>query len=126
LRAASGFLSSGFDLRGDQLVAGEVRAQIAALPGLPSPFDALELEFSAPFALMADGWHAGGPPHVARRAGGLVPTERLSGINELWRPLSVPLAIVEPSLRELCLGLIEPDRIPEDRLGPGRSAAGGC
>jgi hypothetical protein len=40
----------------------------------------------------------------------------------MWRPLLAPLALLEPSLGDLCFGLIEPDRIPEDRLGAGRTA----
>jgi hypothetical protein len=58
---------------------------------------------------------------VRQRAGGLVPTNRLQALNAVWRPLSLPLGILEPSLRKLCFGLIEPDRIPEDRLGSGRT-----
>ena len=77
--------------------------------------------------LRADRVGAYGARDVATRAGGLVPTGLLRALNAIWQPLSVPLGVVEPSLGQLCLGLIEPDRIPEDRLGPGRTPLpGGC
>jgi hypothetical protein len=127
LRTVSGFLGSGFDLAEGGLVHGSVRARIAPLPHLPSPFDALDIQLQAPYALLGDAWHAGGIDHVGARAGGLVPASRLAALNAIWQPLSVPIGIVEPSLRRLCFGLIEPDRIPEDRLGPGHSPLpGGC
>lgn len=121
LRTVSGFLGAGFDLAEGGLVHGNLRTRIAPLPGMPAPFDGLEIQLRAPYALLGDAWHAGGVAHVRSRAGGLVPASRLAALNAIWQPLSVPIGIVEPSLRRLCFGLIEPDRIPEDRLGPGQS-----
>lgn len=121
LRTVSGFLGSGFDLAEGGLVRGNVRTRIAPLRDMPAPFDAQEILLRAPYALLGDAWHAGGVAHVRSRAGGLVPASRLTALNAIWQPLSVPIGIVEPSLRRLCFGLIEPDRIPEDRLGAGHS-----
>ncbi len=127
LRAASSFLGAGFDLREEGLQQGNLRAHVAPMRGLPAPFDTLELDLNASWALLGDAWHAGGVRHVQQRAGGLVPTARLRAVNAIWAPLAVPLGVVEPSLGQLCLGLIEADRVPEDRLGPGRTALpGGC
>jgi hypothetical protein len=86
---------------------------------MPVPFRTLQLRFSQPYALLGNDWSASGPSHVARRAGGLVPTHVLTPLSRIWRPLSAPLSLFEPSLRDLCFGLLEPDRVPEDRLGPG-------
>jgi hypothetical protein len=121
LRAVSGFLGSGFDLRDDGMMSGGLRARLEPLTALPRPFDTLELELGVPYALLGDAWHAGGTRHVQERAGGLVPATRLAALNSIWRPLAAPLSIVEPSLGQLCLGAVEADRIPEDRLGPGRT-----
>lgn len=127
LRVTSGFLGSGFDLSDRGLARGRVRVSIDAIPGMPAPFDEMELQLSANFGLLADAWHAGSARHVASRAGGLVPTGQLRALSAVWRPLSVPLEVVEPTLGQLCFGLLEPDRIPEDRLGPGRTPLpGGC
>jgi len=119
LRVAGGFLGSGFDLQEGGLVTGAVGARISPVNTVPSPFNTLDLQLRVPFALLEDAWNAGGVEHVRSRASGLVPTAQLRAINAIWRPLSVPLGLVEPTLDQLCLGLLEPDRIPEDRLGPG-------
>jgi hypothetical protein len=121
LRVASGFLGAGFDLSGRGLHEGSVRATVGPLARMPAPFDELELQLRAPYGLLGDAWHAAGLQHVMRRAGGLVPTGPLAALNAIWQPLSVPLGVLEPSLGQLCFGLIEPDRVPEDRLGPGRT-----
>jgi hypothetical protein len=119
LRAASGFLGGGFDLRDGGFRTGVVGIDLSGTHRMPVPFDRLQLQFSQPYALLGDDWSASGPPHVVRRTAGLVPSHLLTPLSAVWRPLSVPLSLFEPSLGDLCFGLIEPDRIPEDRLGPG-------
>jgi len=124
LRASGGFLGEGFDLANKGFRIGAVVAETRAPPNLPAPFRTLTLRFRQPYALLTDGWNAAGPAHVARRAGGLVPASILSGLTGLWSGLSAPLGLIEPSLRQFCPALIEPDRLPEDRLGPGRPQPG--
>lgn len=121
LQVASGFLGGAFDLQERGLVGGNVHTRIAPVASLPAPFDGLDLQLQASHALLGDAWQAAGPAHVARRTAGLVPTGSLRAFSAFWRPLAIPLSVIEPSLQHLCLGLIEPDRIPEDRLGPGRT-----
>lgn len=119
LRVAGGWLGRGFDLTTATYSRGSVRARIAPLSQLPAPFDGLDLSLEQPFAIVGDAWHAGGSGQVTGRAGALVPTTALAGIRQLWQPLSAALSVVEPSIAEWCPGLIEADRIPEDRLGVG-------
>jgi hypothetical protein len=119
LRIAGGFFGGGFDLSNTSYQSGQVRANLSDTSRLPEPFNRLQLRFDQPYSLLGNDWSAAGPSHVARRAGGLVPSHLLAPVSNLWRPLSAPLALFEPSLSELCFGLIEPDRVPEDRLGPG-------
>lgn len=119
LRVVEGFLGGDFDLREKGYAQGIVQARVESLTSLPAPFDQMQLTLQSGYALLTDGWHAGGIRHVASRASGLVPTDSLRALDAIWRPLSVAIGIVEPSIRRLCFGLIEPDRIPEDRLGPG-------
>lgn len=126
LRTASGFMGAGFDLRDDGMMTGTLRANLQPITQLPAPFNTLELDLQSPYALLGDAWHAAGPRHVQQRAGGLVPATRLAALNAIWQPLAVPLGVVEPSLGQLCLGAVEPDRIPEDRLGPGRTPLPGA
>ncbi|MFO1504450.1 MAG: hypothetical protein U1F39_11660 [Steroidobacteraceae bacterium] len=119
LRTAGGLMRGGFDLDDSGFRTGIISAMVSGADQMPAPFRELDLRFDQPYALLGDDWSASGPAHVARRAGGLVPSHLLSPLAAIWRPLSAPLALFEPSLAELCLGLIEPDRVPEDRLGPG-------
>lgn len=126
LRTASGFLGAGFDLASADLLQGALVARVRPLPGL-APFNELDLQLRAPFALLGDAWQAAGREHVRHRAAGLVPTQALQAMNLIWQPLAIPLGLLEPSLRQLCFGLIEPDRVPEHRLGPGVTPpAGDC
>jgi hypothetical protein len=125
LRVAGGFLGRDFDLRTDGLLTGTIDVAIQPNPALPQPFSGMSVELQQPFALMTDAWNASAASHVRSRTAGLVPTSTLSGLQALWRPLLAPLSLVEPSLSRLCLGIIEPDRVPEDRLGAGRSALPG-
>jgi hypothetical protein len=119
LRAADGFLGGAFDLRDSGYQTGVISTHLDGASRMPPPFDRLVLRFDQPYGLLGDDWSASGPSQVRHRASGLVPTHLLTPLSNLWRPLSVPLSLFEPSLRELCIGLIEPDRVPEDRLDPG-------
>jgi hypothetical protein len=119
LRAAGGFLGGDFDLGDDGFLTGIVRTTLGGADRMPVPFSGMQLRFDQPYALLGNDWSASGPSHTGRRSGGLVPTHLLTSVSALWRPLSAPLSLFEPSLRDLCPGLVEPDRVPEDRLGPG-------
>jgi hypothetical protein len=121
LRVAGGFLGGDFDLSSAGLLDGSISVDIAPDPYLPAPFDGMSLQLRQPFALMSDAWNAAGASQVRSRTAGLVPTTALSGLQALWRPLLAPLALIEPSLAQLCLGIIEADRVPNDRLSAGRT-----
>jgi hypothetical protein len=121
LEVASGFLGGGFNLTAGGFRTGEIGTRIEPIQELPAPFNSMTLQLHAPYGLMTDAWHAGGLQQVRSRAGGLVPTAALGQVPALWRALLAPLSLVEPSLAQFCPGLIESDRIPEDRLGPGRT-----
>jgi hypothetical protein len=121
LRVAGGFLGGDFDLEPGGMFGGTVAVNIEPRSDLPQPFNVMTVQLRQPFGLMTDAWNAGSPDHVRRRASGLVPASTLTGLQTLWRPLLAPLSLVEPSLSRLCMGLIEPDRVPEDRLGAGRT-----
>jgi TadE-like protein len=119
LQVTSGFLGSAFDLTSMGFRQGSVEARVLPIAHLPQPFDALDLRLSQPFGLLTDAWHSGAPSQVVSRTGGLVPTRPLARFGQLWQPLQSVLSVVEPSLAQLCLGIIESDRVPEDRLSQG-------
>jgi hypothetical protein len=121
LQLAGGFLGGNFDLTPDGLLGGAIAVNIPGNAALPQPFAGMSVKLEQPFAQLTDAWNASGADHVRRRSAGLVPASALSDLQAIWRPLLAPLALIEPSLSRLCLGIIEPDRVPEDRLGAGRS-----
>ena len=118
LRVASGFMGGGFDLRDQGLRSVTVTADLVRMPRLPEPFAGFELPMRELMVLLPDAWSAAGSMQTRGRTAGLVPTGQLGALGSLWRPLAVPLSVVEPGLDQLCLGLIEPEQVPEDRLGP--------
>lgn len=118
LRLAGGFLGSSFDLSNTGFRTATLRVALPTSPQLPRPFADMELALSQPMAILSDAWNASGSQHVLNRTAGLVPTGALRSLSASWRTLAVPLSLVEPGLDQLCLGLIEPEMIPEDRLGP--------
>lgn len=121
LSGPGGFFSGDLGWGPEGFVGVRLNLRHRPMRALPEPFDELDLGFSEGMSLLADAWNAGDSRQVARRAGVLVPTGLLRPLSDALRPLMVPLRLLEPTIDELCLGLIDPDGVPEDRLGPARS-----
>lgn len=116
LRALGGFLGPGFDLPVDRFAQAVVGVQLDPIARLPAPFDTLRIELSEQLGVLGDSWMAAGPQHVAQRTAGLVPTGFIGRQSSWLRPALSPLTVIEPALSRLCLGLIEPEYVPQDRL----------
>lgn len=125
LHMIGGFIGGSFDLSQDGFLEGAIDVELPPRAHLPAPFSSITLQLHQPFAVLADAWNSSGVAQVRSRTAGLVPTSALADLQKLWRPLLAPLSLLEPSLSRLCFGIIEPDRVPEDRLGPGRSSLPG-
>jgi hypothetical protein len=123
LQAVSGFLGSELDLSDSGFQRSRVRVTLDPLSHLPAPLDALALDFEEHAAVLGDSWSASGPDHVASRSRGLVPTGLLATSAGWLRPALAPLAFIEPALSRLCLGLLEPEFVPLDRLAGGTAGA---
>jgi len=104
----------------------EVAVAVPAIRGAPAPFSELALRFTERAAALTESWNAGSPEQVLARVRPVVPSARLQGLIEPMRALAAPLRLIEPSFAQLCVGLIEPDLVPETRLGAraSRSRAG--
>lgn len=119
LFAAGALGGADFDLErgGYQRVSLRAGVRATEQASLPDPFDALDLELTEHHALLADAWNSSGPAQVAVRTGGLVPTAAFGSLRALLAPVRAAASVVEPALRQLCLGQIDPERVPDDRLG---------
>ena len=119
LQAVGGSLGSDFDLSLQRFYRSSVTVDLPGLPHLPAPFDQLALQLVEHSAVLGDSWQSGGPDQVAQRTAGLVPTSLLASQAVWLKPVLLPLTLIEPAVSRLCLGLIEPEWVPVDRLEGG-------
>jgi hypothetical protein len=122
---AGSLTGSNFDLNTRAFHTGTVSVRLANLVSLPEPLNALNLTFTERTAVLADAWQAGGPGAVAERSGALVPTRLFTEITGILEPLTDALSLFEPALDDLCLGQVNPEIVPNDRLGGASSGERG-
>jgi hypothetical protein len=123
LVAVSGFLGDRFDVDQNGFHTAQLRVSVRDQHGMPAPLDALGIELHESAALLGDAWNASGPAHVRQRVSGLVATSLAAEARSLLRPLDAPIALIEPAVRRLCWGRIDPEVVPADRLAPIPRAA---
>jgi hypothetical protein len=117
LSGSTGTVGGSVDLNRAGFHDVRVEVRLPAMRGAPRPFSDLELRLDERVAVLTENWNAAGPGQVSARARGLVPSARLTRLTSPLRTLAAPLRLIEPALANLCVGLIEPDRIPRTRLG---------
>jgi hypothetical protein len=117
LVAPGGFLAAGFGFGGPGYHVADVSVAIPPVRGW-APFDRSGLALAQRAAILGNAWNAEGPAQVRARSEGLVPTAALRQPASLLQPFAAVLSLLEPSLADYCPGLIEPDRVPADRLSP--------
>ncbi|MFM1887074.1 MAG: hypothetical protein RL026_2231 [Pseudomonadota bacterium] len=118
LRVVGGFLGADFTLNPAAHHSVVLNVSLSTAAGAPQPFDSIDLELKSQSAVLGDPWGGGDPQRVAARVRGLTPTGFLAEHQQLLRTALWPARLVEPALDHLCLGLVEPDRVPLDRLDP--------
>jgi hypothetical protein len=117
---------SNFDLDTRAFHTGIVMVKLANLESMPEPLNALNLTLTERTAVLTDSWQAGGPAAVAERTGPLVPTRMFAEFTGILGPLlQEGLSLFEPSIDKLCLGQVNPEIVPADRLGAPGSAERG-
>jgi hypothetical protein len=118
LAASKPFTAEGLDLEPGGYVSGELVVRVAPHAWTPEPFRGMDIALRQQYAILSDPWNSGSARQVHDRTSSLVPTQGLASLATAWQALAAPLSILEPTIGKLCLGLIEPDMVPEDRLGP--------
>jgi len=104
-----------------------VAVEVPAIRGAPEPFASLALRLTERASTLTEAWNAGAPAMVTARVRPIVPSAQLQRLAGPMQVLAAPLRLIEPAFEQLCVGLIEPDLVPEPRLGArvGRSRAAG-
>lgn len=110
--------SSNFDLRDHGLHAAALKVTVTSPADLPDPFAGLKFDLRSRYEVLGDDWASPGPAQVARRASGLMVPPAASALRPLLSVGKELLALVEPAFRDFCPGLVDPEQVPADRLGP--------
>ncbi len=122
---ASRITGSRFDVNTNGFYTATTQVQLANLTSLPAPLDQLNLRFTESVSVLGDGWNAGGPGHVAQRTGALVPSSLFGSVTRSLQPVRNVLSWLEPAFDNFCPGYIDPEIVPNDRLGnPGSGPRG--
>ena len=119
-------LDGGFDVRAPQLDTTQVTVGLTRPAQLPDPLAQVPIEFREHYALVAGDWASSGPAQVADRAGGLVISRAAPPVRTIVQWSARMLSVFEPALRQLCLGQVDPERVPADRLAAGVDRDGGA
>ena len=109
-------LGAGFDLDSNGLRSAQLTLHVHSPDALPAPFNGLALDLTERHSVLANGWGASGVAQAAHRAGGLVPTNVLAPARPLLTVGTLLFSVLEPDFRKLCLGLVDPEVVPADRL----------
>lgn len=103
-----------FDVERRGYHAVEVRARLAELPSLLTP---APLTLTATARVFGGDWSSSGPTQTAARATALAPATIIRRIAPVLRPLEWALVLLEPAFGDLCLGRVDAELVPADRLG---------
>jgi hypothetical protein len=109
-----------FDLARDQARNARSTARLSeghALQWLragPSP------TFQAELSILVDDWQADNAETVRRRTAALSSAGRIAEWRTPLELMAAPMRLFEPAVARLCLGRIEPDIVPTDRLTGSR------
>jgi hypothetical protein len=70
--------------------------------------------------VFGDAWNASSPAQVAQRVESFVPAARLRALRPAVAPIAWALGLLEPAFGRMCLGRVDVELVPVDRLGaPG-------
>nr|WP_295775630.1 hypothetical protein [Rhodoferax sp.] len=109
--------AGSFGLSSDNLYTGNVNVTVADIAGL-KPFDALGLSITRKTALLADPWAASGPGSVSSKIKGATAAFPYAALKLAAAPLSPFISLLEPNSNPPDVGVVDPDKVPADRLGP--------
>lgn len=105
-----------FDLARDSALSGQIEVRLKASALLPRWLDLPALALREQMTLLLDDWSATGPQQVLARTAALSVAGSLRELTEPLDPVLWAMSIVEPAFSRLCIGRIDPEIVPADRL----------
>lgn len=96
---------------------------VVAPEDAPEPFHGLSLRLTEQHTQLGGTWAAADTADVARRVRSISIAGPANALGKVLSPALQLLRPVEPALAALCLGIVEPDVVPADRLGAATRAA---
>lgn len=122
LSTISGLLSAvtgGERLPAGGMMSATVRVRIDDVDSLPELWNTWNINLTETSAVVVEGWDASGPQQAAERSRSYVLLGALGEAEVILEPLTTIMSLVEPDFRELELGNICPDIVPQDRVQGG-------
>lgn len=114
-----------FDVNRRGYYSAAVRVRLAPFASEPAPLSTLALTLEERTTVFGDSWNAVGPQQAADRTRAFVPVAALRAVRPVVDAFRWALRLFEPALDQLCLGRIDPELVPLDRLGePGTGERG--
>jgi hypothetical protein len=119
LTKALDVLTGGEPLPPGGTATGTVSVKLNNMAKLPAPLDALNLTLRESHSVVFEAWDARDPKQAAMRSRTFTVAGPLTKINSLLSPAEWALSWLEPSFKDLHLGQVCPDVIPQDRVSGG-------
>lgn len=114
-----------FDVERRGFHSARIEVGVARIASAPRPLSDLALTLREETRVLGGGWDSDGPDEVATRTRAFVPGARLQALRPIVDAFRWALRLFEPSIDQLCLGRIDPELVPVDRLGvPGSAERG--
>jgi hypothetical protein len=105
-----------FDLARDQARNARSTARLSEGPALQWLRAGSSPTFQAELSILVDDWQADNAETVRRRTAALSSAGRIAEWRTPLELMAAPMRLFEPAVARLCLGRIEPDIVPTDRL----------
>ena len=109
-----------FDLARDQARNARSTARLNEGPALQWLRAGRSPTFQAELSILVDDWQAYDAETVRRRTAALSSAGRLAAWRTPLEIMAAPMRLFEPAVARLCLGRIDPDIVPTDRLTGSR------
>jgi len=116
LQPAMGVGAGSFDLARGSAMRASASIEVTSPDILRLALDEPRITFAESLAALHDDWFANSREVAVSRVAGLAVTGQLREWTEPMQAVNGAIALLEPSFERLCMGRIEIDVVPEDRV----------